>query len=157
MATEQKPPAAQQPQPQIGNTQKVTREATFPSDFTVLNRENAASLLDIDTSTLDPAFKYRWVNKTGTKFSRAKMRGYVVVDPSKEEVRTTAGAEPDVGPDGVYQCSDVVLMKIPRSKYKARRALVRERTESRLKSAKKKAKKSLRRLKPGVQLTEGDD
>jgi hypothetical protein len=157
MATERIPPAQGSGLPEtVNGMRKVTQADTTP-DFSVLSRENMATLLDLDTKTLDPAFKYRWVNKTSTKFSRAKLRGYILVEPDKEEIKTLGGGEPDISTDGYYQCADVVLMKVPKARYKQRRILVRKKTQQRLTSVTKQAKRRMRKAKRDVTILDNEE
>lgn len=106
----------------------------------VESREHMGSMLDLETSILDPKFKYRWVNIAPLKVARAKAKGYIFVDPDEEEIRNLVGDSPDTE-DGRVRVGDVVLMKVPTAKHRERRKRLNERTKTRLVGPKKKFKR----------------
>lgn len=112
-------------------------------EISVFDRENP-SLLDLDKSTLDPNFEYRFVYKSNTRIARTKAKGYVKVDPDQEEITNTVGDKLEVDADGFYAVGDTVLMKCRREKFEARKERDVDLTNSRLKAAKRKFKREAR-------------
>jgi hypothetical protein len=110
-----------------------------PPQVTVESREHMGSMLELDPSQLDKAFKYRWVNVAPLKVSRAKAKGYRFVDPD-EGIVNAVGDSPDTE-DGRVRVGDVVLMKCPRTVYRERRSRVATRTKTRLGVQKRKFKR----------------
>jgi hypothetical protein len=114
--------------------------------------EHLGSMLDIDPATYEPGYKYRWVYKTPMKISRAKGKGYRLVDPQthRPKIANAVGDSPDVAEDGTYTVGDVVLMRTPLGPYRARRKIIKARERDRIKGPKrqfkKKAKSASRRL-----------
>lgn len=98
---------------------------------------NLAGLTELDMSTLDSNYTYRWVNSAPLKVARARANGYVMVDSSEEEILNAVGESPEAE-DGTYRVGDCVLMKIKKLPYKARRKAVQRTTKSRLKGPTKK-------------------
>lgn len=118
------------------------------AEVTVESREDAMrSLLDLDPSTLDRGFKYRWVYKASLKVARKKAKGYTVVNPSTEPgIKNLVGDSPDIAEDGTYTVMDVVLMRCPKSVHKARRKRVKERTDDRIRGPVRKYKATAKKL-----------
>lgn len=102
--------------------------------------ENLGSMLELDPSTLDPNFKYRWVNENNLKVARARAKGYRPVDPEIEEVKNAVGDSPEVV-GGVYKVGDVVLMRTPISTYRGRRQQIAQKRDRRLKGPVRKFKR----------------
>lgn len=102
--------------------------------------ENLGSMLELDPSTLDPNFKYRWVNENNLKLARARAKGYRPVDPEIEEVKNAVGDSPEVV-GGVYKVGDVVLMRTPISTYRGRRQKIAQKRDRRLKGPVRKFKR----------------
>lgn len=118
-------------------TNKQAKEAP---QIEVTDRE-LGTLVELDPATLDPKFQYRWVHKTPLKVSRHKAKGYVLVDPAEEEdIKNVVGDSPEAE-DGTYTIGDVVLMKIDKTHYKARRHAVKRKADQRLKGPSKKFKR----------------
>lgn len=109
-------------------------------DVTVEEREYVPSMLELNQEDLDPNFKYRWIYAAGLKLARAKAKGYVIVDPSEEEIKNLVGESPGEQ-GGTYRFMDVILMKCPRSTHKARRRRTAEKTKTRLGNQKRKFKR----------------
>jgi hypothetical protein len=111
-------------------------------EIEVYNRE-LATLTDLDESTLDPNYTYRWVHKSGLKIGRQKARGYVIVKPEDEEIKNAAGEAPEAA-DGTYTIGDVVLMKIKKLDYRQRKHAQKRKTDKRLKGPVRKFKREAR-------------
>ena len=99
--------------------------------------EHLCSMLELDPSTLDPNFKYRWVNAASLKLARARAKGYRTVDAEVETIKNAVGDSPEAE-GGVYRVGDVILMKTPIATYKSRRKVIRRKTDARLKGPEKK-------------------
>jgi hypothetical protein len=115
----------------------------------VTSRE-LGTLTELDPQFLDKAFEYRWVHKSQLKVARARARGYVIVDPNTEEIKNAVGDSPDAV-DGTYTLGDVVLMKIKRLDFRARKINQKRRTDKRLKGPVRKFKRdtSAKRTRSG--------
>lgn len=116
------------------------REVT---NLQVESLENLGSMLELDASTLDPNFKYRWVNENNLKQARARAKGYRAVDPETEEVKNAVGDSPEVV-GGVYKVGDVILMKTPIATYRARRVKINQKRDRRLKGPERKFRKEVK-------------
>lgn len=123
-------------------------------EIEVYSRE-LATLTDLDVDKLDPNYSYRWVHKSGLKIGRQRARGYVVVDPAKEEILNAAGESPESA-DGTYTIGDVILMKIKKIDHRARRHAQKRKTDKRLKgpvrSFKRKAREKVDRAGQRVEV-----
>lgn len=107
----------------------------------VVSRE-LGTLLELDTATLDQNYVYRWIHKSPLKVSRARARGYTMVDPGTEEVLiVVTGGAPETA-DGTYTIGDVVLMKLLKSEHRARRIASKRKTDKRLKGPVRKFKRA---------------
>lgn len=111
-------------------------------ELEVYNRE-LGTLVELDSASLDPNFQYRWVNRAPQKVARAKARGYIVVDPSKEEIKNLVGESPEAS-DGTYTIGDVILMKLLKSDFRARKKAVKRKTDKRLKSPVRRFRRAAR-------------
>lgn len=109
-------------------------------DIEVKDRE-LGTLLEIDPKLLDPKFTYRWVHKSSLKIARQKARGYVIVNPAEEKILDANGESPEAE-DGTYTLGDVVLMKILKDEYRARRHAQKRKTDVRLKGPTRKFKRT---------------
>lgn len=106
----------------------------------VQSRELGA-LTELDPESLDKNYSYRWVHKSGLKIARMRARGYRIVDPSVEEnIKNAIGESPEAG-DGTYTIGDVVLMRIQKKDYQARRHAQKRKTDKRLKGPVRKFKR----------------
>jgi hypothetical protein len=101
----------------------------------VVENRNVEGMLDLDPSTLDPDFHYKWVNDSPLRVARHRMRGYVPV-MAEEGVRTVVDVDTDV--DGVLRVGDTILMKCPKERVRQRDENHRRLSESRLAAPKKK-------------------
>lgn len=110
-------------------------------DLEVTSRE-LGTLTELDPTTLDKNFTYRWVYKSPLKIARARARGYVMVDPSTEDVLNAVGESPESA-DGTYTLGDVVLMKLPKLQHRARRIAQKNKTDKRLKVPARKFRKTV--------------
>lgn len=115
-------------------------QTTEALDIEVKSRE-LGTLLEIDPSLLDPKYTYRWVHKSNLKIARQKARGYIIVNPAEEKILDAAGESPEAE-DGTYTLGDVVLMKILKDEYRARRHAQKRKTDTRLKGPVRKFKRS---------------
>lgn len=93
------------------------RDRQPPPVVSTDDRRDMESVLQLDESTLDPSFNYRWVKDEPQRIARHKMKGYVVVSQD-EGVRTMI--ELDQASDGVVRIGDTILMKCPRARYEER-------------------------------------
>lgn len=109
-------------------------------DIEVKDRE-LGTMLEINPKYLDPKFTYRWVHKSNLKIARQKARGYVIVSPAEEKILDANGESPEAE-DGTYTLGDVVLMKILRDEYRARRHAQKRKTDTRLKGPTRKFKRT---------------
>lgn len=139
----QRPPERADPGPIIANPDadrnpRPKRQEAL--DLKVESLENLGSMLELDPQTLDPNFKYRWVNENNLKVARARAKGYRAVDPEVEEVRNAVGDSPEVV-GGVYKVGDVVLMRTPISTYRGRRKAIAQKRDRRLKGPERKFRK----------------
>lgn len=99
------------------------------------------SLTELDPACLDKHYTYRWVHKSPLKVARAKARGYRIVDPANEEIRNAVGESPEAA-DGTYTLGDVILMRIKRDEYRARRKTQKRKTDKRLKGPVRKFRRT---------------
>jgi hypothetical protein len=99
------------------------------------------TLTELDPSTLDPGYVYRWVHKLPLKVARAKAKGYELVKPSEEQILNVVGDSPEAE-DGTYTLGDVVLMRVKKLTESSTRRLRSFRRKRRLlvKSAESKSK-----------------
>ena len=109
-----------------------------------VQERDLGTLSEIDPSTLNPDFNYRFVHYSPLKISRAKAKGYVVVDPAEEEGIKNVYGDPVDDTGGVYRIGDVVLMKVPKLRHKARRNLIKRKSEARLRGPTKRFKRDAR-------------
>lgn len=109
-----------------------------------VQERDLGTLVELDLSTLDPGFTYRWVNKSQLKVARAKAKGFKIVDPAEDEGIHNLFGDDIEAQDGTYTVGDVVLMKMPKERHKARRHMVRRKTDQRLKGPVKKFRKVAR-------------
>lgn len=116
----------------------------------VTSRE-LGTLTELDPSTLQKGFEYRWVHKSPLKVARAKARGYTIVDANSEELKNAVGESPEIAADGTFTLGDVVLMKINRTNLRARKIAQKRRTDKRLKGPVRKFKRdtSAKRTRSG--------
>lgn len=126
------------------------------NEIAITSTNEFKSMLDLDLSTLDPNFTYRFANVAPLKVARWKARGYVVVDAIKEpNIRNAVGDAPEAE-DGTYRVGDLVLMKVPKTRRAARRRALAKQRDERLKGPVKqfrsKAKKRGRRYSTGVEV-----
>lgn len=93
-------------------------------------------LLDIDQSTLEAGWHYRWVRAApddrGRSVAKHRRKGYEVV---KQESGVKTLVEPDNRPDKVIAIGDSILMRCPTTEFNRRQAERKQVTESRLQSA----------------------
>lgn len=106
-----------------------------------VEQQDLATLTEIDPSTLDKDYKYRWVKKAPLLIARKKAKGYMLVLPSDEEIKNPIGEDLEVAEDGTYTLGDVVLMKCKRSRYNERRKEVKRKVDRRLKAPIREFKK----------------
>lgn len=131
--------------PDLGNSNPTPTKLQEGLDGLSVQSRELATLADLDVSTLDRRFQYRFVYKSPLKLARAKARGYVVVDPAEEDgIRNIAGEVMETAADGTYSVGDTVLMKIPKVAYRAREKKKKRRTDARLKGPSKGFKKKAR-------------
>lgn len=121
--------------------------ATNPSpkevpEIEVYSRE-LSTLTDLNPDSLDPNFNYRWVHKSALKISRQRARGYTIVKPSEEDILNAAGEAPEAA-DGTYTIGDVILMKIKKTDFRARKHAQKRKTDKRLKGPVRKFKRDAR-------------
>lgn len=103
-----------------------------------VEQRDLGTQLELDPSTLDPAYVYRWVRKVPLKMARQKVKGYEIVVPADDEgIRNVFGDSPEAE-DGTYTMGDVVLMRCKKQSHKARRHAVKRRTDQRLRGPEKK-------------------
>jgi hypothetical protein len=112
----------------------------------VINSTNEfQSMLDLDLSTLDPNFTYRFANVAPLKVARWKARGYTIVDATQESgIRNAVGDAPEAE-DGTYRVGDLVLMKVPKTLRKARRRALAKKRDQRLKGPEKQFRHQARK------------
>ena len=131
------PPAGAPPAAPVVTNHNVTnlREEV---ELNVQSVEHLGSMLELHPSSLDPSYKYRWVNRDPKKIMRAKARGYEFVRVSDHrKVVNVVGDSPDTTAEGFYSVGDVVLMRSRKSTYQGRRKQLREKTEAKLSTGKK--------------------
>ncbi len=128
-----------------------------PSEINVENLEQGdiASLLELDTATLDPGMHYRWVRAVAKNVGNAKIKGYTVV-PSDGEVKTRAGYLDDTS-DGTMRIQDVILMACPLDRWRTRKRAALKKGNARLTAPKKQFKKSARRHRTRMITNEDED
>lgn len=111
-------------------------------DFNIeVQSRELGTLLEIDPKYLDPKYTYRWVHKSNLKIARQRARGYVMVIPAEEKILDANGESPEAE-DGTYTLGDVVLMKILKDEYRARRHAQKRKTDTRLKGPARKFKRT---------------
>lgn len=118
----------------------TNRQQQEALDIEVQNRE-LSTLLELDLKSLDPKYIYRWAYKSPLKVARQRARGYVIVNPAEEKILDAVGESPEAA-DGTYTLGDVVLMKILKEEYRARRHAQKRRTDKRLKGPTRKFKRT---------------
>lgn len=116
------------------------RDKEVPAVTVVDRGEHVLSMLELDLTSQDPHFKYRWVNVAPIKVARARGKGYKFVEPDEDLIRTLVGESPDAE-DGRIRVADVVLMKCPKPVHRERRVAVAKRTKDRLTAPKRKFKR----------------
>lgn len=102
--------------------------------------QNLSSMLELDLSSLDQKYQYRWVYKHPMKIARAKAKGYELVPPSTQ-VKNAVGDSPGTAEDGTITVGDVVLMRTLKELYNHRRKQLATKTKGRLRGQTKKFKK----------------
>lgn len=94
---------------------------------------NNPGMLDLDQSTLQPGFHYRWVrcraDEHGSTIIKRKLQGY---KPVTTEEGVVTLAEPDKRPDKVIGIGDMILMKCPAHLVETRRLERRQLNEARM-------------------------
>jgi len=136
-----------------------------PESISIESIEHMGSNLDLDPRSLERGYRYRWVYRAPVKVSRAKARGYAVVDPaSHQPIMNFAGDILQPVEDGTITVGDVVLMRTPEQHYRGRRKLLRKKTGEKLKgptkSFKEKAKQEKqrnRRLSENIEVITNKD
>lgn len=138
------------------------RNPQAPRLTSILNEETALSIesyshmgsnLDLDPRSLESGYKYRWVFRAPAKVSRAKAKGYAVVNPAThpKKIRNFAGEELVPVEDGTFTVGDVVLMRTRKDLYLGRRKKLKLRTKEKLDGQvgefKNKAKREAKRAK----------
>lgn len=119
---------------------RVTNLSQEVPQLQVESLEHLGSMLELDVRLLDPNFKYRWVHKSPIKVARAKSKGYKFCDPDSEDIKNVVGDSPEAE-DGTITVGDLVLMRTPRTLYKARRKRIRIKGQQRLKGPIRKFRK----------------
>lgn len=100
-----------------------------------------SSLVELDPSTLDPAYNYRWAHKTPLKVARLRAKGYEIVKPEEVEIKNAVGDSPE-SEDGTYTVGDLVLMRCKKQIHRARRHKIAKKTTQRLKGPEKKFRRT---------------
>lgn len=114
------------------------------AEFDVKDRE-LAQITDIDLSSINPDYVYRWVHKSQRKISRKRAVGWEIVVPADEpDIRNTLGDPLEEDADGTYTLGDVVLMRIRKVQHRARRHAVKRHTDQRLRGPERKFKREAR-------------
>lgn len=101
-----------------------------------------STLTELAPDTLDSDYVYRLVHKSPLKVSRARARGYVIVDPNIEEIKILATGQSPEAADGTYTIGDTILMKLRKVEYRARRIASKKKTDKRLKGPVRKFKRT---------------
>lgn len=138
----------------------VTNHGNQEVELNIQSVENLGSNLDLDPSSLERGYRYRWVYRAPVKVSRAKARGYRIVDPAThKKIRNFASDVLTPSEDGTITVGDVVLMRVPEEHYRGRRKEIRRRTKDRLTGKgreenrfKAKARETARRAKLSEQV-----
>jgi hypothetical protein len=144
------------------------RVTNFLQEEVALNIEsydNMGSNLDLDPKCLESGYKYRWVYRAPVKVSRAKAKGYAVVNPAThpKRLRNFAGEELVPAEDGTLTVGDVVLMRSKKDVYINRRKKLKRQTKEKLDGQvgefKAKAKRAAKRarLSQGIRTITNED
>lgn len=107
-----------------------------------VQQRDLGTLTELDPESLEAGYVYRWVHKIPLKVARAKYKGYVIVDPAEEKILNVTGDSPETE-DGTYTIGDVVLMRIKKLDYKARRHALKRKADKRLKGPERKFRKDV--------------
>lgn len=89
------------------------------------------SLMQLDPTTMDPDYKYRFAYNEPNRLARLRARGYEFVMMDDEEKLR----DPLVGKtstEGYLSVGDTVLMRCPKRRYDRRRERIKQTTEGRL-------------------------
>lgn len=106
--------------------------------------QELSSMLELDMSTLDAGYVYRWVHKTPLKVARQRARGYSIVDPAESEgIKNAVGDSPEAE-DGTYTVGDLVLMRCKKLTHKARRHHVARKAKQRLRGPERKFRRDVK-------------
>lgn len=108
----------------------------------------------LDESTLDSQYHYRFIQERPQAVARARLKGFRIVRPSEEGVKTLFEQE-DATANDVIAHGDRVLMKIRKSQQEKHRAELRERGASRLRTVDEQVKELARKNK--IKVREDDD
>lgn len=108
-----------------------------------VTQQDLGTLTELDMSTLDPGYIYRWVYKAPLKAARARARGYEIVDPAEEAIKNAVGDSPEAE-DGTYTIGDVVLMRCKKPIHRERRHANKRKTDQRLKGPERKFRKEVK-------------
>jgi hypothetical protein len=119
-----------------------------------VDRRHPSESAILDDSTLDPSQYYRFVQNRSTQMTRARLKGFRVVKPSEESVRTVLGQE-DADAEDVIKHGDRILMARPKDVQEAARREKISRAEARLRSNDQRVRD--RAKEHGVRLHEGDE
>lgn len=120
----------------------------------VTDRRDPSESQVLDESTLDKRFHYRFVQERPTQISRMRLKGYSLVNPAEEKVRTLFNQE-DASAENVIKHGDRVLMKVPLSQHLEYRRQRTARADSRLRANDNKVRQLAK--EHGMALHEKDD
>jgi hypothetical protein len=100
----------------------------------------------LDEETLDPSMQYRFIQERPTAISRAKLKGYRVVRPSEDGVKTRFGQEDEPAED-IIKHGDRILMAIPKASHHQHRSDLKKSAIQRLSSNEQRVRQLARENK----------
>jgi hypothetical protein len=120
--------------PLDAETRALMAELSGDTDIRVSARAGFEDAFQLDKSSLEKGWEYRFCHKNPTQIARRKAQGYRVVDPKKEVIKNFAGDRVHVDADNTYTVGDTILMKCPSNIHTARRTLRNAQAVTRLAS-----------------------
>jgi len=128
----------------------------MPDSIEVRERRHESESAILDEDTLDKGMHYRFIQTRPAAVARAKLKGYRVVKPSEDGVKTLYDQE-DADAEDVIKHGDRILMAVPKARHQKHRKDVRDLATSRIKSVEAKTRQLAREAKIKIHDKEEDD